>query len=423
MPARSSRTAELMALQRALESARPRSSRLFRDAFARHFVSRRWRLVIGASRVGALRRGVEVLYDRVAGPGPSLRGGADPPDRRPRQRRARLDRPAGPPGAGFDARAYRLSGLEQVSVFEVDHPATQQAKREVLGRVLAGIVAGDPLAWHVRLVPVDLERDDLARALRGAGYRDGTPSLFVWEGVSNDLTPAAVDQTLGAVHGLAATATGSLLVFTYVDRAVLAGDDSRFPEARRWVEGVRRSGGPWRFGLDPAEVAEFLARRGFGSSAMCPPPRPASGTLGRWAGGSGGRRCITWSRPRSWQRHELARPQGLAGLNGAHGTPGAPNAGLGRLPDAPQASRSRLSRNPLDPTQAARSGEAGALVVMRDSGDLGGPRTAGCCSFAARHSRPDSPATSAPTGTLAAPTPASLGRPSPTCGYCQAADL
>src|SRR6266705_4477776 len=146
MPARSSRTAELMAVQRALESARPRSSRLFRDAFAPHFVSRRWRLVIRASRVGAVRNGVEVLYDRVAGPGPRASAVA----------RTRLIDDLVTDarswigqlvilGAGFDARAYRLSGLAEVTVFEVDHPATQQAKREVLGRVLAGIVAGDPL--------------------------------------------------------------------------------------------------------------------------------------------------------------------------------------------------------------------------------------------------------------------------------------
>jgi methyltransferase (TIGR00027 family) len=254
-----------MALQRALESARPRSSRLFRDAFARHFVPRRWRLVITASRVGAVRRAVEVLYDRVAGPGPRPSAVARTRliDDLVTDARSSIGQLV-ILGAGFDARAYRLSGLEQVSVFEVGHPATQQIKREVLGRVLAGIAAGDPLAWHVRLVPVDLERDDLARALRAAGYRDGTPSLFVWEGVSNYLPPAAVDQTLGAVHGLAAAAAGSLLVFTYVDRAVLAGDYSRFPEARRWVEGVRRRGEPWRFGLDPAEVSEFLSRRGFG---------------------------------------------------------------------------------------------------------------------------------------------------------------
>jgi len=126
------------------------------------------------------------------------------------------------------------------------------------------MVVGDLLVWYVRFVLVDFERDDLGRALRGAGYRDSAPSLFVWEGVTNYLTPAAVDQTLGAVRGLAATAAGSLLVFTYVDRAVLAGDRSRFPEARRWVAGVRRRGEPWRFALAPAEVAEFLSRRGFG---------------------------------------------------------------------------------------------------------------------------------------------------------------
>jgi methyltransferase (TIGR00027 family) len=254
-----------MAVQRALESTRPRSSRLFRDAFAPHFVPRRWRLIIRASRVGAVRRAVEVLYDRVAGPGPRASAVA---------RTRLIDDLVSDArswigqlvilGAGFDARAYRLPGLERVTVFEVDHPATQQAKREVLGRVLAGMVAGDPLAWHVRFVPVDFERDDLARALRAAGYRDGAPSLFLWEGVTNYLTPAAVDQTLGAVRGLAAAAAGSLLVFTYVDRAVLEGELSRFPEARRWVKGVRRRGEPWTFGLDPAEVAEFLSRRGFG---------------------------------------------------------------------------------------------------------------------------------------------------------------
>jgi methyltransferase (TIGR00027 family) len=254
-----------MAVQRALESTRPRSSRLFRDAFAQDFVSRRWRLVIRASRVGAVRRAVEVLYDRVAGPGPRASAVARTRliDDLVTHARSSIGQLV-ILGAGFDARAYRLPGLEQVTVFEVDHPATQLAKREVLGRVLAGVAAGDPLAWHVRLVPVDFERDDPGQALRAAGYRDDTPSLFLWEGVTNYLTPAAVDQTLGAVRGLAAAAAGSLLVFTYVDRAVLAGDYSRFPEARRWVKGVRRRGEPWRFGLAPAEVAEFLSHRGFG---------------------------------------------------------------------------------------------------------------------------------------------------------------
>jgi methyltransferase (TIGR00027 family) len=305
MPARSSRTAELMAVQRALESARPRSSRLFRDAFARHFVSRRWRLVVGARRVGAVRRAVEVLYDRVAGPGPRASAVA----------RTRLIDDLVTDarswigqlvilGAGFDARAYRLPGLAEVTVFEVDRPVTQQAKREVLGRVLAGIVAGDPLAWHVRFVPVDFERDDLARALRAAGYRDGARSLFVWEGVTSYLTPAAVDQTLGAVRGLAAaaacwclpTSTGPCL------RAIVPGSRRLAAGSRASGAGASRGGSAWL----RARLRRFWPTVALGSSAMCPPPRPASGTSSRWAVGSGDRRCIMWSRPPSWQRHELA---------------------------------------------------------------------------------------------------------------------
>jgi methyltransferase (TIGR00027 family) len=39
-------------------------------------------------------------------------------------------------GAGFDTRAYRLPCLRDITVFEVDHPDTQTAKRKVLERVL-----------------------------------------------------------------------------------------------------------------------------------------------------------------------------------------------------------------------------------------------------------------------------------------------
>jgi O-methyltransferase involved in polyketide biosynthesis len=54
-------------------------------------------------------------------------------------------------------------------------------------------------------------------------------------------------------------------VFTYVDRAVLAMIVSG---SRRSAAGSKTSAGcpgePWTFGLDPAEVEQFVARRGFG---------------------------------------------------------------------------------------------------------------------------------------------------------------
>jgi methyltransferase (TIGR00027 family) len=115
-----------MAVQRALESVRPPSSRLFCDAFAQHFVSRRWRLVIRAGRLGAVRRTVEGLYDRVAGSGPRASAVARTRliDDLVTDARSSIGQLV-ILGAGFDSRAWRLPGLEEVTVFEVDHPATQ----------------------------------------------------------------------------------------------------------------------------------------------------------------------------------------------------------------------------------------------------------------------------------------------------------
>jgi O-methyltransferase involved in polyketide biosynthesis len=81
------------------------------------------------------------------------------------------------------------------------------------------------------------------------------------QGVTQYLTAAAVDQTLAAIHRLAAP--GSALIFTYVDRAAIEHGAAAFPEATRWIEGVHKRGEPWIFGLDPQELRGYLAGRGF----------------------------------------------------------------------------------------------------------------------------------------------------------------
>jgi methyltransferase (TIGR00027 family) len=155
-------------------------------------------------------------------------------------------------GAGFDMRAHRLRALAGGPVFEVDHPATQAVKRAVVERL--GLRRG-----QLTYVPVDFEVDDLADALRGAGFDPAVPAVFVWEGVTNYLTSDAVAATLETVRELAAA--GSRLVLTYVDRRALV-EPSPFPEARRWVRGVARVGEPWTFGLLPEEARSFFAEHG-----------------------------------------------------------------------------------------------------------------------------------------------------------------
>jgi methyltransferase (TIGR00027 family) len=94
-------------------------------------------------------------------------------------------------GAGLDARAYRLPELAGVSVFEVDHPATQVAKRQRLAE------AGNGDA-RVVFVGVDFERDALEERLASAGHAPTVATAWIWEGVTPCLDRGAIEATLAA---------------------------------------------------------------------------------------------------------------------------------------------------------------------------------------------------------------------------------
>jgi len=111
-------------------------------------------------------------------------------------------------GAGLDTRAWRLPGLRDASLFEVDHPATQAYKRARVPRL------GPPHA-QPRYVAVDFRRDDLAGALREAGHDPSLPTAWVWEGVIMYLDDAALRSTLAAIR--AASGPGSVLIAHYYE--------------------------------------------------------------------------------------------------------------------------------------------------------------------------------------------------------------
>ncbi len=108
-------------------------------------------------------------------------------------------------GAGLDTFAHRNS-YPGLRVFEVDHPATQLWKRELLET--GGIAAPDRLTY----APVDFERESLPEQLAAAGFDANAPSFFAWLGVVPYLTPAAFRTTL---EFIAAQPQGSGLVLDY----------------------------------------------------------------------------------------------------------------------------------------------------------------------------------------------------------------
>ncbi len=154
-------------------------------------------------------------------------------------------------GAGFDARGWRLrDDLRGAAVFEVDHPATHAAKRELFGD--DGAVRA--LAW-------DFEAEGtrgLPQRLAGIGHDAAQPSFTIWEGVTMYLTPEAFDSTLEAVQRY--SAAGSGLAFNYVERSLI---DRPSAPARIVAAAVRAVGEPFKLGFAPHVLERKLAERGF----------------------------------------------------------------------------------------------------------------------------------------------------------------
>jgi len=156
-------------------------------------------------------------------------------------------------GAGFDSRAYRISGLDQVQVFELDLPGTVELKQIRLEKVLGAVPE------NVTLVGIDFDQQDLDDVLIAAGFQTGKRTLFIWEGVTQYITAEAVNNTLEFVSGV--SGVGSAIVFTYVHRGLVDGTDR--PEwFGSFVSFVSSVGSPLQFGLDQAEVEGYLSDRG-----------------------------------------------------------------------------------------------------------------------------------------------------------------
>jgi methyltransferase (TIGR00027 family) len=158
-------------------------------------------------------------------------------------------------GAGYDARAYRFEGLKAgVKVLEVDHPATQAIKLKKLAAIF-----GAPPA-HVTYVPIDFNEQTLAEGLFRSGYDEWLKTLFIWQGVTQYLTPAAVDSILTFVAGK--SGPGSSIIFDYMDATLLSGPPRR-GEIRNMRRYRRLSGEGLVFGIRIASTQAFLEERGF----------------------------------------------------------------------------------------------------------------------------------------------------------------
>jgi len=244
-----SRTAQYVALDRALESTETVRAPLFRDPLAPRFVSRALAFALWTSRSRLVRPAL-LRYADARAPGARTSAIARTAylDAAVRAALAAGTRQLVVLGAGFDCRAHRLPELARARVFEVDRVETQAIKRARL----------EDRRADVCYVAVDFLKDDVPIALAAAGWNASEATFVLWEGVTNYLTESAVARVLSWVGS---TAPGGAIAFTYVHRGVLDGSAS-FEGAARILRNVQQLGEPWTFGLHPDEVAGFVARFG-----------------------------------------------------------------------------------------------------------------------------------------------------------------
>ncbi|MCE2438752.1 MAG: class I SAM-dependent methyltransferase [Candidatus Latescibacteria bacterium] len=158
-------------------------------------------------------------------------------------------------GAGLDTFSMRQDARShRLRVYELDHPATQEMKREraleVYGRIPASLV----------FVPIDFETDRLDEALRKAGFDPLTPSFFSWLGTTYYLSKDAIRETLGRVAGIAAP--GSRIVLDYkLDRDLVPVES--LPFADKLDHFVARRGEPMLSTFTQEELKDVMSGFGF----------------------------------------------------------------------------------------------------------------------------------------------------------------
>jgi methyltransferase (TIGR00027 family) len=238
-PGKPSRTANFVAFNRALGTLAPEVPG-FSDPFAVQFLPKRLQRRVErarASLVTGIRQSPYPFWQRQIGVFNQFRT-------------VMLDRAlnSGPApeqlvilGAGLDSRAWRLDGLRDTVVFEVDYPSSQAWKRARSASV--------PFkAKDVRFVAMDFQRDRLAPLIQEAGFDARKRTFWLWEGVTKYLRP---EEEVGHLSSFAALSTpGSRIALTY-----LRTQNGRPPRSLF----LAMLGEPLRSAFEPAEITE-LAR-------------------------------------------------------------------------------------------------------------------------------------------------------------------
>ncbi|MDD1685740.1 class I SAM-dependent methyltransferase [Methanoregula sp.] len=247
-------TAEGVALIRATESAKPKDERICYDPYAVRFI--RPEILAHFRDIPPEQREADrAAYDQeFPGQRNSIASRVRFFDDTVRKEIAGGIRQVIILGAGYDSRAYRIEGIRQARVFEIDRAELQDVKKAMVVQIFGSLPS------HVTYLPLDLSTSSIFTALIGAGFDRTQRAVVIMEGLLYYLPPPRVRDLLW--ENACKAEPGSSILFDYLDQSVV---DGIHPSAiaqniRRHVAAV---GEPFLFGM-PKEGAEaFLSEFGY----------------------------------------------------------------------------------------------------------------------------------------------------------------
>ena len=254
----SSKTADFVTALRAIHQTEQRGY-ILRDPYARELTSSKWRFLLAnkflwrfycqyisghtlnsSGSVFARQRYCEDLLSAIAGAEPV--------------QYLLL-------GAGMDSFAFRREDLaECVTVFELDHPATQAKKRR---RIAA---AGLTTTMPVEYLSIDFQSQSLVEVLRHSNFEPKKRTFIAWLGVTYYLSEEAISGNLAALSALSAGRAD--LVFDCIDRRLFDPDFlAHHPQVKAaftaFATFAERSGEPLLSGFGRDNVSDMLRKTGW----------------------------------------------------------------------------------------------------------------------------------------------------------------
>jgi methyltransferase (TIGR00027 family) len=157
-------------------------------------------------------------------------------------------------GAGLDTSPYRAGhAAEKLSVYEIDHPDTQQWKLNCLAE------AGIATPRNLKHVAIDFERETLADGLARSGFDRTQPTFFSWLGVMYYLKR---ESAMATFRYIASLPPGSQVVLDFMlDDASL--DEDKRESVRKASQYVASISEPWLTRHSPEELERILHEIGF----------------------------------------------------------------------------------------------------------------------------------------------------------------